>query len=130
MVKKFTTNCNFGAQQNPVTLYVGEPAIGSHPLGFQNKWLSTSKGGAVPANIMKAFDELRDISEKNRVPFEDLCAYVIEELNSRKALQESSKQATAIANPQKENAQVKNNAATQTVKKEQVTPPLAENSEA
>lgn len=99
MVKKFTTNCDFGAQKTPVTLYVGEPAIGSHPLGFQNKWLSAAKGGAVPSNIMEAFDELRDISEKNRVPFEDLCAYVIEELNSRRSLKEQAEGATALAQP-------------------------------
>ncbi len=98
MVKKFTTNCDFGGQKNPVTLYVGEPAIGSHPLGFQSKWLAAARGGSVPTHIMEAFEELQNISERNRVPFEDLCAYVIDELNASKELEKNSKQAMEFSN--------------------------------
>lgn len=82
MVKKFTANCDFPGKKSPVTLYVGNPALGSHPLNFQNKWLSENKGGAIPQDIMNSFEKLVELSEKNRVPFEDLCEYVIEELKS------------------------------------------------
>ena len=73
MVKKFTANCDFGGQKAPVDLYIGNPALGSHPLAFQSKWLSSTKRGVIPPEIMNSFAKLVEISEKNRVPFEDLC---------------------------------------------------------
>jgi hypothetical protein len=97
MVKKFTTNCDFSGKKAPITLYVGDPAIGSHPLGFQSTWLGKARGGTVPTDIMDAFAKLKDVSEKNKVPFEDLCAYVIEELNSSASLQGDAKKATEIS---------------------------------
>lgn len=101
MVKKFTANCSFGAQTAPVTLYVGNPAKGSHPLGFQSKWLSDEKGGTIPSNIMDSFAKLVEISEKNKVSFEELCTYVIDELNSTGTLTQDSKEAVSIAKDSK-----------------------------
>lgn len=97
MVKKFTANCDFGGRKVPVTLYVGDPAVGSHPLNFQNKWLSDTKGGMVPLNIMQSFSKLVEISEKNRVSFEDLCAYVIEELKANETIVDDAKKAQSLA---------------------------------
>lgn len=97
MVKKFTANCDFGGRKVPVTLYVGNPATGSHPLNFQNKWLSETKGGNVPLNIMQSFQKLVEISEKNRVSFEELCAYVIEELRASETIVEDAAQASALS---------------------------------
>ncbi len=98
MVKKFTANCDFGGQKAPVTLYIGTPSPNSsHPLNFQSKWLSQNRGGSIPADIMDSFAKLSDIAVKNRVPFEDLCAYVIEELKSNNSLASDAKQATALA---------------------------------
>ncbi len=86
MVKKFTANCNFGGQFSPVTLYVGNPSEGSHPLAFQSRWLSEKRGGEIPNAIMESFSKIADISVSSRVPFEDLCAYVIEEVNLQRSL--------------------------------------------
>ncbi|OFW80162.1 MAG: hypothetical protein A2887_06940 [Alphaproteobacteria bacterium RIFCSPLOWO2_01_FULL_40_26] len=97
MVKKFTANCDFGGRKSPVTLYVGNPSTGSHPLNFQNKWLADNKGGSVPSEIMSSFSKLAEISEKNRVSFEDLCAYVIDELKSIETLAADAKQANALS---------------------------------
>ncbi len=98
MVKKFTANCDFGGQKSPVTLYVGEPAPNSgHPLSFQSKWLSQTRGGNIPADIMDSFAKLADIATKNRVSFEDLCAYVIDELKSSSTLEADAKQGNSIA---------------------------------
>ncbi len=93
MVKKFTANCNFGGQFSPVTLYVGNPSDGSHPLAFQSRWLSEKRGGEVPSVIMESFSKLADISVGSRVPFEDLCSYVIDEVNSQKSLVSDSSKA-------------------------------------
>ncbi len=98
MAKKFTANCDFGGQKAPVDLYVGNPAVGSHPLAFQAKWLATTKRGTIPQAIMNSFAKLVEISEKNRVPFEDLCEYVIAELRSANTIAEDAKKATAISN--------------------------------
>ena len=101
MVKKFTTNCDFGGQKSPVTLYVGNPAEGSHPLGFQSKWLSATRGGNVPSDIMDSFSKLADIAVKNRVSFEELCGYVIDELKSSNTLADDAKQASALSSGKK-----------------------------
>ncbi len=83
MVKKLTVPCSFGnGQKIPVTLYVGNPALGSHPFDFQNRWLNSTKGGNIPEEIMKSFGDLNSLAAKNRVSFEELCGYVIEELNA------------------------------------------------
>lgn len=87
MVKKFTANCTFGGNVSPVTLYVGDPMSGSHPLGFQSKWLGENKGGSIPLDIMNSFKKLADISEKNKVSFEELCSYVIDELEQRNSIE-------------------------------------------
>ena len=97
MVKKFTANCSFGGETSPVTLYVGNPAAGSHPLGFQSNWLSKDRGGNIPANIMDSFEKLSAIAEKNRVSFEDLCSYVIDEIKSSSSVEDDAKEATALS---------------------------------
>jgi len=97
MVKKFTANCDFGGQKAPVDLYIGTPAIGSHPLAFQSKWLASTKRGTIPAEVMNSFAKLVEISEKNRVPFEDLCEYVIDELKSTNSIADDAKKATGIS---------------------------------
>ncbi len=96
MVKKFTANCDFGGTKSPVTLYVGDPAIGSHPLEFQNRWLSKDRGGIIPPEIMSSFEKLRKISEEYRTPFEDLCAYVIEELKNQNHLAEDAESGSEL----------------------------------
>jgi hypothetical protein len=96
MVKKFTANCDFGGQKIPVDLYIGTPAKGSHPLAFQNKWMAT-KRGSIPSEIMDSFAKLVEISEKNRVSFEDLCEYVIAELRSVNAIVGDAKKANELS---------------------------------
>lgn len=103
MVKKFTANCDFGGKKSPVTLYVGDPAAGTHPLNFQNKWLSDTKGGSVPSDIMDSFSKLIEIAAKNRVSFEELCAYVIDELKSSSTIADDAKQATAVSSVDQKN---------------------------
>lgn len=94
MVKKFTANCSFGGRTAPVTLYVGNPSNGVHPLNFQSKWLSDIKGGTIPSNIMDSFAKLAEISQKNKVSFEELCSYVIEELKANSTLEKDQKKAS------------------------------------
>lgn len=101
MVKKFTTNCDFGGKTAPVTLYVGDPSPDSHPLAFQNKWLGATKGGSVPNDIMESFAKLKTISEKNRVSFEELCGYVIEELNSSNSIEKDANKAKEFSDKKK-----------------------------
>ncbi|MBL6665100.1 MAG: DUF2610 domain-containing protein [Rickettsiales bacterium] len=103
MVKKFTANCNFGGQVAPVTLYVGNPSKGNHPLAFQSKWLSSERGGTIPSNIMESFAKLSDIADKNKVPFEDLCAYVIDEIQANKSLETDANRAQELSGQNTEN---------------------------
>ncbi len=76
-MKKFTINCDFGGQMAPFTIYVGQPEPGHHPLHFQGEWLSKERGGTIPAQVMDAISKLKDLAEKNKVSFEELCVYAL-----------------------------------------------------
>ena len=94
MVKQFTVPCDFkGGKKLPVTFYIGNPSDQSSPLHFQAKWLSEKKGGSVPEDITKSFAELQKIAIRNRVSFEELCHYVIDELNNKREVISESKKA-------------------------------------
>ncbi len=112
MVKKFTTNCDFGGQKFPITLYVGTPFLGTHPLNFQSKWLGEKKGGAIPSSVMESFSKIMEISEKTKVPFEDLCAYVIDEINSEQALKKDAKLASEFSSSDSSGSTSSNNSDT------------------
>jgi hypothetical protein len=81
MVKRFTIPCDFSGQQIPVVLYIGAPHSDFHPLHFQNTWLSSVKGGKIPADVMDSIEKLRNLAKKNNVSFEELCFYAINVAN-------------------------------------------------
>ncbi len=85
MIKEFTINCNFKTAKIPVTFYIGDPSDENHPIYFQSKWLSEKKGGTIPKEILDSFAELQKIAIKNHVSFQELCGFVIEEINSNQA---------------------------------------------
>ena len=70
---------NYG-QKIPVTFYIGDAAKGNHPIGFQSNWLSKEKGGMVPKELMDSLMRLKEIADTQKVSFEDLCSYVISEI--------------------------------------------------
>ncbi len=100
MVQKFTTNCDFNGKKVPVTLYIGNPSTGSHPLSFQSRWLSKEKGGSIPQDIMDSFAKLKDISDNGRISFEELCKYVIDELESSSNLKNDFNKASQLSSNQ------------------------------
>ncbi len=99
MVQKFTTNCDINGKKLPVTLYIGNPSPGSHPLAFQNRWLNNEKGGSVPSDIMDSFTKLKEISDNGRISFEELCKYVIEELQSANLLEADYEKGSELSKP-------------------------------
>lgn len=101
MVQKFTTNCDFAGKKIPVTLYIGNPSVGSHPLAFQSKWLNKEKGGAIPNDIMESFTKLKNISDSSCISFEKLCKYVIDELEANNKLEDDFNKASEFSDPKK-----------------------------
>ncbi len=81
-MKKFSIPCDFNGARSPVTFYIGNPSKDHHPIQFQAEWLSKERGGTVPPEIMKNLEELKELSDKNGVKFEDLCSYALEAMNS------------------------------------------------
>lgn len=77
MIKQFSIPCDFQGQKIPVSLYIGDPHPDYHPLHFQGTWLSTEKGGVIPADVMESIEKLRVLANKNNVSFEELCYYAI-----------------------------------------------------
>ena len=84
-MKRFTIPCNFGGAKAPFDVYIGHPKKGNHPLQNQATWLSSERGGTIPADIMESFAKLLEMAERNDVSFEDLCVYAM------KAAEEDSK---------------------------------------
>ncbi|NBV05628.1 MAG: DUF2610 domain-containing protein [Proteobacteria bacterium] len=103
MAQKFTTNCDFAGKKIPVTLYIGNPSPNSHPLAFQEKWLSKEKGGNIPNEIMESFTKLKKIADNSKIPFEELCKYVVDELNASSALEKDFNKASQLSKPKEEN---------------------------
>ncbi|MFT5703351.1 MAG: hypothetical protein ACJAZX_000120 [Rickettsiales bacterium] len=85
MVKKFTYDCDFDGEKHPVTFYIGDAAKGNNPISFQSSWLAKERGGSVPAELMDSLMRLKEIADTQKVPFEDICEYVIDEINLSKS---------------------------------------------
>lgn len=78
-MKKFNINCQFGASSAMVPMYVGNPHPEQHPIHFQASWLAKERGGTVPQEVMDSLQKIKELSEQNGVPFEELCTYALEE---------------------------------------------------
>ena len=76
-MKKFVINCDFGGQLSPFAIYVGKPEQGHHPLHFQADWLSQTRGGIIPSEVMEAVTKLQELAQKNNVSLEELCVYAL-----------------------------------------------------
>ena len=76
-MKRFTINCQFGAETAPFHIYVGEPSPTLHPLFFQEAWLIDERGGVMPPEVLESFGKLQRIAIDNGVSFEELCAYAL-----------------------------------------------------
>ncbi|KJV75383.1 Uncharacterised protein [Orientia tsutsugamushi] len=76
-MKKLVINCNFGGQIAPFTVMIGQPKPDQHPLHFQANWLSTERGGVIPAEVMDSITQLVELSKKYQVPIEELVVYAL-----------------------------------------------------
>jgi hypothetical protein len=83
-MKKFTVQCDFGGQRHPVQVYIGQPRDDKHPLQNQAHWLSSEKGGNIPAEVMESFTKLQNIAKENGVDFEELCMYALGQASDQK----------------------------------------------
>jgi hypothetical protein len=91
-MKKFKIPCSFNGSTSPVTFYIGTPEKDHHPIQFQADWLSKERGGTVPPEVMKSLEELKALSDKNGVPFEELCSYALESIQTSQALEQKKKE--------------------------------------
>ncbi len=81
MTKNFSIPCDFNGQVQQVLFTIGAPDADHHPIHFQSTWLSTVKGGVVPADIMNSISKLQKLAYKHKVSFEELCYYAINVAN-------------------------------------------------
>ena len=80
-MKHFSIPCDFNGQKQQVLFAIGSPDVDHHPIHFQSTWLSSTKGGIVPADIMTSISKLQKLSYKHKVSFEELCYYAINVAN-------------------------------------------------
>ncbi len=85
---KFTINCKFGNEIIPVDFFAGNSSSKSHPIGFQMKLIASRNGGKISANAVKYLQEFKDIAEKNRIDFEELCEYIAQEKRNADEIKE------------------------------------------
>ncbi len=76
MTRKIVIDCNIQGKKIPIDFYIGEPDATHHPLHFQADFLS-KKGGMVPSDVMEAMSKVKELADKNNVPFADLCYYAM-----------------------------------------------------
>jgi hypothetical protein len=76
MTRKIVVDCNFQGKKVPVDFFIGEPDETHHPLHFQADFVS-KKGGMVPPDVMEAMSKVKQLADKNKVPFADLCYYAM-----------------------------------------------------
>jgi hypothetical protein len=76
-MKKFSVNCDFGGVKAPFSFYVGRPEASRNPIQHQAEWLAKVRGGTVPEDVMTSLAKLKELADKNGVPFEDLCIYAL-----------------------------------------------------
>lgn len=77
MVKKFSVMCDFGGQQSPFSMCVGEPEAEHDPIHFQADWLSKQRGGNVSPVFAECLAQIKVIAEKYKVPLDELCVYTL-----------------------------------------------------
>ncbi|MDD2839514.1 MAG: DUF2610 domain-containing protein [Rickettsiales bacterium] len=80
-MKSFGIPCDFNGQKQTILFYIGNPHQDQHPIHFQSSWLSSVKGGVVPADIMESISKLHDLALRHKVSFEELCYYAINVAN-------------------------------------------------
>ena len=77
-MKKFTVVCDFqGGQKSPFDFYIGAPEPTHHPIHCQAAWLSSTRGGTPPADIMESLQKLYTLANENNMDFEELCFYAM-----------------------------------------------------
>lgn len=74
-MKKLSVPCVLGSDRIMIDVFVGDPYEESHPLHYQNAWISKEKGGQIAHEVMDAFAELMKLAKKNNVTVEELCQY-------------------------------------------------------
>lgn len=67
----------FNADGGDVRVYVGEPKPSNHPFSNQSAWLGKERGIQIPADIMKAADQLHKMAIEHDISFCDLYLYAI-----------------------------------------------------
>ena len=83
-MKKFVVPCDFSGTKSPFTVYIGTPDPKHHPLYFQAEWLSKERGGVIPGEVMESLEKLKELADKNMVPFESLCEYALSAASTAK----------------------------------------------
>lgn len=76
-MKKFSVNCDFGGQQSPFSFSIGSPEAEHNPIHFQSDWLSKERGGNVGPEFVDCAMQIKEIADRNNVPFDELCVYAI-----------------------------------------------------
>lgn len=77
MTKELKVQCDFDGRIEDVSVFIGEPKEGEHPINFQSKIISDERGGIISKTIMKTMSELKELADKHHVSFEDLCYYTL-----------------------------------------------------
>jgi hypothetical protein len=67
-----TVMANFNGEEQPVTVYVGEPTPDRHPLHYQAAWLTEVRGGKIEQNALDALEQLQRMALEEGELLEDV----------------------------------------------------------
>ena len=83
-----TIPCFVANQKTPVDFFIGEPNEENHPLKFQQTWLSNTKGGQIPENVMRSMLKLYELSKTKGLDFGDLCEVAMKLVETKKEMED------------------------------------------
>lgn len=76
---KLDVPCQFGDETRSISVYVGVPVSGEHPLARQAAWWLREHGGVIPAEVMDRFAVVQAAALAHGVDFVELTRRVFDE---------------------------------------------------
>ena len=78
-----TTSIKYQVDDKEIELdfYIGNPAKGAHPIGFQRSIIKEIYGGQLPKDANDLISYVKKISDLYHLPFADVFSYLQKEAN-------------------------------------------------
>lgn len=85
-IKVFSVTCDFGGAKHSVPFSLGYPEPSHNPISFQASFISKTRGGVVPENIISALTRLYNLATENNLDFPEFAEYAIKNSEGKESI--------------------------------------------